>query len=180
LEFYQAEGSTTALKRLQVALAFDVEAAQDIIENLRMVLNSDPRAPRIRFVVIDTITPLLSPLLNAISAQGHAIMASFMQQLRSLAQTFSLVVFVINDNTFCNPSNPDSAFLTTNRKPALGPSFPFLSDSTLWLSKYSDNIANVSGTDKFTTHIAEVFRSKSERSRTWCTFKIQNGIMLDL
>ena len=42
---------------------------------------------------------------------------------------------VINSSTALKSSNPSSLFATTNRKPALGPSFTFLTDATLWLTR---------------------------------------------
>ncbi|CCM03090.1 uncharacterized protein FIBRA_05210 [Fibroporia radiculosa] len=172
------QGVGTVLDRLQIALAFDVETTQEVLEQLRFSLSSDPPVPPIvRCVVIDSITPLLGPLLSAISSQGipsdfsalhatskfprftgHAIMTTFMRQLRALADTFSLTILVINSSSRSLPCNPDSAFLSTVRKPALGPSFTFLTDTTLWLSK---DLADSSNADEeATTHVAEIFRSK--------------------
>lgn len=61
---------------------------------------------------------------------------------------------VVNTSTKCTPHNPDSVFASTDRKPALGPSFTFLTDTTLWLAKRG------SAEDGSATHVAEVFRSR--------------------
>jgi RAD51-like protein 3 len=55
---------------------------------------NSPSAARIRIIVIDSITPLLGPMLSAVSSQGHAIMTTFMRQLRALSQAFELCIFV--------------------------------------------------------------------------------------
>ncbi|TDL25573.1 P-loop containing nucleoside triphosphate hydrolase protein [Rickenella mellea] len=175
------------LDRLQVSLAFDVEAAHDILESLRLTLNSEER-PHARVLVIDAITPLLGPHLNAVSAQGHAIMTTFMRHLRAFAQTYHTLIVVTNNATASQTSNPASAFASTTLKPALGPSFAFLTDATLWLARASDVLSPSSNTgnrsahppatnDDENVHIAEVFRSRSSISRKWWTFQIAEGLI---
>jgi hypothetical protein len=70
---------------------------------------------------------------------------------------------IINNTTACNPSNSNSIFATTVKKPALGPSFSFLTDATLWLSTHSPTaVENAPEDDDGSTiHVAEVFRSKT-------------------
>jgi len=48
------------MERLQVALAFDTESVYDILDTIDSSM---------KFVVIDTITPLLSPNLSAVSSE---------------------------------------------------------------------------------------------------------------
>lgn len=71
------QAAHTVLERLQVSLAFDIEAVHDVLENLRQSLSSrdsDGDVPATRCVVIDSITPLLGPMLSATSSQGmHTI-----------------------------------------------------------------------------------------------------------
>jgi len=101
-----------ALTRLRVSVAFDIQTAYEIFDSLGLSTNSavnnashhfsetstDPAAQTmftsIRCIVIDPITPLLSPHLSAASAQGHALMTAFMRHLKALAIRFNLVVFV--------------------------------------------------------------------------------------
>ncbi|KIK99168.1 hypothetical protein PAXRUDRAFT_823068 [Paxillus rubicundulus Ve08.2h10] len=168
------EGSATALERLQVSLVLNIESAQAVLEDLRYSLAVSALEPRVYLVVIDTVTPLLGPSLSAISSHGHAMMTAFMQHLRTLARTYSLTFLVMNNTAASTPHNPISAFSSTSRKPALGPSFMFLTDCTLWLANHgaADNAEAGS-----TTHVAEVFRSRTTRSRTWCAFKIQQGLL---
>ncbi|KDQ57033.1 hypothetical protein JAAARDRAFT_58515 [Jaapia argillacea MUCL 33604] len=155
---FDQETSSTVLERLQVSLVFDIEAVHDVLEELRSKLSSETPISTgvvVRYVVIDAITPLLAPLLSAVSSQGHAIMTTFMRQLSVLTETFSLVIIIINTTSASLPTNPHSAFPTTTKKPALGPSYTYLSDATLWLAK-SNEIAE----DGCPTHVIEVFRSR--------------------
>jgi hypothetical protein len=53
-------------------------------------------------------------------------------------------------------SNPLSNFVTTKRKPALGPTFSALVDATLWLAR-----ADQVGADGREMYVAEVFKSRN-------------------
>ncbi|KAI0741913.1 P-loop containing nucleoside triphosphate hydrolase protein [Daedaleopsis nitida] len=184
--------ASTALERLQVSLAFDIEAVHDVLESVRQSFSAATAtqasahgpvasAAVTRCIVIDTITALLGPMLSATSSQGHAIMTTFMRQLRSYADAFCLTVIVVNGSTRIGPRNPDSknaeAVFETDRKPALGPSFTFMTDATLWLSLRELREGESEDSDS-TIHVAEVFRSRSTRSRTWAQFKITNGLLV--
>lgn len=112
---------------------------------------------------------------------GHAIMTSFMRQLRSLARTYSLSILVrgktftrayshlnllkvLNGTSASAPHNPQSAFLTTTRKPALGPTFTFMTDATLWLAKRHQHPGGTGGLaaqESGDNYVAELFRSRT-------------------
>lgn len=65
--------SPTILERLQVSLAFDIEAVHEVLETLRQTLSSRSsysELPTTRCIVIDSITPLLGSMLSATSSQG--------------------------------------------------------------------------------------------------------------
>ncbi|KAF4598443.1 hypothetical protein EYR38_006845 [Pleurotus pulmonarius] len=119
---HSGQGVATALERLHLSLAFDLDSAYQVL----------PSVHHPSCIVIDSITPLLGPTLSAVSAQGHALMVGFMRHLRAIAQSSNASVLVINNSTSNgnNQHNPN-AVLPTTRKPALGPSFPFLTDATL-------------------------------------------------
>ena len=89
--------AATALERLQVSLAFDIDAAHEVLDTLRRELTTHafetsggggeqpaeppsawddpppPPRPATRIVVIDTVTALLAPLLSSTSSQGECI-----------------------------------------------------------------------------------------------------------
>ena len=74
-----------------------------------------------------------------------------------------MIMQVINSSTNLGqrnpkPRNPDAVF-EIRRKPALGPSFTFMTDATLWLSKrrpHPDDKVD----DGSTLHTVEVMRSR--------------------
>ncbi|KAF9466479.1 P-loop containing nucleoside triphosphate hydrolase protein [Collybia nuda] len=168
LNSFDLETPTTALERLQVSLVFDIDAAHELLDNLSSSFDVGKSRHQIRCIVVDTITPLLGPLLTAVSAQGHATMTSFMRRLKDLAQKYMLAIFVINNATISHLGNV--------RKPALGPSFAFMTDATIWLCRYegSENDNDETGS----VYVAEVLRSKTTRSGTRCSFKIDRGKLL--
>ncbi|KAH7924065.1 P-loop containing nucleoside triphosphate hydrolase protein [Leucogyrophana mollusca] len=173
---YHGGGAETALERLQVSFVFNIEAAHDTLEELRGTLTghtSPDSEAKFCCVVIDTVTSLFAGTLSAVSSHGHAVMTTFMYHLRALAQTHALTFLVINGTSAAAPYNPSSAFASTVRKPALGPSFTFLTDCTLWLA----TCKGASTDEEDSIHVAEVFRSRTTRSKTWCTFKIRHGVL---
>ncbi|KAI0351774.1 P-loop containing nucleoside triphosphate hydrolase protein [Trametes cingulata] len=174
------EVSPAILERLQVSLAFDIEVVHELLESLRQTMSSreaSNQSPHTRLVVIDSITPLLGPMLSATSSQGHAVMTTFMRQLRAFADSFSLTVIVINTATKILPRNSEAVFETA-RKPALGPSFTFMADATLWLSHRPE--AESEEDQETTVHVAEVLRSRISRSKTWARFKVRRGLLVSM
>ncbi|KAF8211447.1 P-loop containing nucleoside triphosphate hydrolase protein [Mycena galopus ATCC 62051] len=182
LELCDPPGASLALERLQVCVAFEVDAVHEVLEELRLSLGvSTPPQCRTRAIVLDTVTPLFGPLLSPVSSQGHAIMTGSMRQLRAFAQFLSLTVFVVNDSAAFTPFVPGSSSNNSKiRKPALGPSFTFLTDATLWLALCGDD-ADLHGQDagiECTKHVAQVYRSKVTVSQVCRTFKIRQGVLL--
>ncbi|KAG9315058.1 P-loop containing nucleoside triphosphate hydrolase protein [Chiua virens] len=177
---FHGEGSSTVLERLRVSVVLNIEAAHILLEHLEASLNvtqghqSNPvSVSRIRLVVIDSVTPLLAPPLSAVSSQGHAIMTTFMQHLRTLARSYYLAFLVsictfhiifsdaleVVNNTSASPlHNSLSVFPSTTRKPALGPSFTFLTDCTIWLARREDMMDAEAGESM---HAVEIFKSRA-------------------
>ncbi|KZP27338.1 P-loop containing nucleoside triphosphate hydrolase protein [Athelia psychrophila] len=182
IDLHAGQAQSTAMHRLQISLVFDIESAHDIIDALSSSLSTASPGARIRILVIDSITPLLGPALSFVSSQGHAVMVTFMGQLRALARAYGLAAQVINNATSTAPAarNQNSAFGGTAAKPALGPSFTFLTDATIWIARFIDRKHDTEdAADRGMLHIVEIFRSKSTRSRTWCALQIRDGLLLD-
>ncbi|EIW84090.1 hypothetical protein CONPUDRAFT_142527, partial [Coniophora puteana RWD-64-598 SS2] len=116
LQYYSGEKSSSALARLEVATALNTDAAIEILESMRPRYSASPNS-RLCCVVIDTITRLLGPNLSAASPQGHAIMASFMHHLRTLAREHELTFLVINDtaSSFPKGNTPSTSGLAPRK-----------------------------------------------------------------
>ncbi|KLO17247.1 hypothetical protein SCHPADRAFT_994554 [Schizopora paradoxa] len=179
----------SVLARLRVSLAFDLDSASTALEEIKHV-HSDLWP---RLVVIDSITSLLSSSLSSVTSQGHALMTIFMRSLQDVAANYSLIVLVLNKAASTQPphSSP-SVFAATKLKPALGPTFSFLTDTTLWLSRGADvlniqapnsrghgsSLANTRGGDAAEELlIAEVLRSRSSTSRAWWPIVVKDGVL---
>lgn len=118
-------------------------------------------------------------------------MTTFMRQLGAFANSYSLTIIVsrpfssppidpkvtlpathqvINNSTRMGPrntgsANPEAVF-ESDRKPALGPSFTFMTDTTLWLSRRPPGEQQEEGA---MVHVAEVFRSRNTVRWILCT-----------
>ncbi|KAI0805946.1 P-loop containing nucleoside triphosphate hydrolase protein [Irpex lacteus] len=172
------------LLRLQLSLAFDVYAIQEILDALKSGFSPQGQMHKVRYMVMDSITPIFRPLLSIVSSQGHAMMTSFMQQLRWLADTHSMTILVLNATSSAVPQNSRSASTTNLRKPALGPSFAYMTDATLWLSTSLQRSSATEDADNMDedqhevrVHVAEVLRSKYTASKTHCSFRINDGVL---
>jgi len=182
---HSGPASATMLDRVHVSLAFEVETAYEVLGNLHATLssNSELACGRPHIVVVDTVTALISPLLTAVSSEGHATMVDFMRMLHTLAQVHGLAILVLNDGTNCLPANPMSVFPTTTRKPALGPSFAFLTDATLWLAHPPEDLdlsfieTGILSEQNTELRVAEAFRSRFSTSSTWCLFRLREGLV---
>ncbi|CAE6464130.1 unnamed protein product [Rhizoctonia solani] len=160
--------TTSVLSRLQVILAFEMDEFQNALDSIEASLAEAPDAS-LRYITIDPITPLLAGQITGSSSQGHATMTGVMRQLARIAEDHKLTVLALNKTANSLTRNPLSAFPKTTAKPALGPTFTFLSHATIWLS--TSRKQNGEGQ----THILEVFRSRVGPAYRWCTFDIQDG-----
>lgn len=168
LRYLLTQAPLAALERLQVSLAFELEVARGILEELNQLGN-------LRYIVIDTVTSLLSPLLSAGSSQGHAMMSEFMCNLRTLSQSCGITVLVINSTTSIDPTGTAP---WTGRKPALGPSFAFMTDATLWFSSQAGTTKE--SHDDATLHTIEIRKARSMASGSQHTFRLRNNIISSL
>ncbi|EAU85550.2 hypothetical protein CC1G_06263 [Coprinopsis cinerea okayama7 len=130
----QGSGSTSpqsVLERLLVSLAFDLETLHAILDELFVPGSTG----QLKYLVIDSITPLLGPFLTGITAHGHAMMTDFMRRLRCISSSDGVTVLVVNSATLKQGVDGTIPSGQIERKPALGPSFTFMTDTTLWLSE---------------------------------------------
>ncbi|XP_006459252.1 hypothetical protein AGABI2DRAFT_66758 [Agaricus bisporus var. bisporus H97] len=133
LKQFGLDKENNCLERIHVSLALEVEQLYDILDGLATSL--EVRCPNgisaTGYLVVDNVTALYGPLLSVASSQGHALMVDLMRRLRIISQTHLITVIV------CLSANYIYETVTTSlvhRKPALGPSFTFLTDATLWMS----------------------------------------------
>ncbi|KAF9000671.1 P-loop containing nucleoside triphosphate hydrolase protein [Cyathus striatus] len=162
------------MERLEVAVAFDIEEAYNVLETWFSPFNSKRDYQFLQHcVVIDTVTSLLGPILSPVSSQGHAIMVDFMYRLRELSGISSARVLAINRTAM--ERNVRGAVILAKRKPALGPSFTYLTDVTLWLSQVKDSVKTE--VNQGSVCIANIYRSRTTVTGFSYRFTIEHGVV---
>ena len=159
--------------------------------NLDGLQGSGPDSGRIGMIIIDTITNVVSAMMVKSQIQGQALLASFMRSLHHLTSRYHICTILTNAAVGKNVStNPEyqhgpredvSIFSSTMGKPALGKSFTFLIDTSVFLStvpKTSDdaNIAFGGGGEAPSYQkalILEVLKDRcGAREGRWAAFEI--------
>ena len=163
--------------------------------DLNILPGSDPESGRIGMVILDTITNVVSAMMSKSQVQGQALLASFMRSLHHLTSRYHVCTILTNAAVSSTSSkNADyqhgpredvSIFASTMGKPALGKSFPFLIDTSLFLStvpKTSDDarIAFGDGGEPYQKSlILEVLKDRcGTREGRWAAFEIAAEVRL--
>ncbi|PVF99532.1 P-loop containing nucleoside triphosphate hydrolase protein [Serendipita vermifera] len=172
------EGYADPLTRLQVSAATDLAATYDVLEKMEAQLKETGYGvERVKLVVFDPVTPLLGPNLSATSSKGHALMASFMRHLSSLAKQYGLLIFLINTATRVRVPPPEAGEPVPKPayKPSLGPSFSHMTDMSLFMSSIGSN--DRSG--RSTRFALRVLKSRESNAGIRCYFGIRNDAIIE-
>ena len=151
----------------------------------------------IGMIIIDSITNVVSAMMVKSQVQGQALLASFMRSLQHLTSRCHVCTILTNAAVGKNPSrNPSyqhgpredvSIFSSTMGKPALGKTFTFLIDTSVFLStvpKTSDDaFIAFGGGEKVPSYqkalIFEVLRDRcGNREGRWAAFEIAAEVKL--
>lgn len=163
--------------------------------DLGVLHGSDPGSGRIGMVILDTITNVVSAMMSKSQVQGQALLASFMRSFHHLTSRHHICTILTNAAVSRTSSkNPDyqhgpredaSIFSSTMGKPALGKTFPFLIDTSLFLSsvpKTSDDARIAFGDDGEPYQkslILEVLKDRcGTREGRWAAFEIAAEVRL--
>lgn len=155
----------------------------------------DPGSGRIGMVILDTITNVVSAMMSKSQVQGQALLASFMRTLHHLTSRHHVCTILTNAAVSSTstknadyqhgPREDASIFASTMGKPALGKTFPFLIDTSLFLStvpKTSDD-ARIAFGDEGKSYqkslILEVLKDRcGTREGRWAAFEIAAEVRL--
>ena len=101
-------------------------------------------AGQVGLIIVDSITNVVSPLMAKSQTQGHALLASFMRSLHFLTSRHHICTILTNAAVGLNassnqaykrrPEDNVSVFSSTIGKPALGKTFTYLIDTSIFLS----------------------------------------------
>ena len=163
--------------------------------DLGILHGSDHGSGRIGMVILDTITNVVSAMMSKSQVQGQALLANFMRSLHHLTSRNHICTILTNAAVSRTSSkNPDyqhgpredaSIFAATMGKPALGKTFPFLIDTSLFLSivPKTSNDARIAFGDGGESYqkslILEVLKDRcGTREGRWAAFEIAAGVRL--
>ena len=152
---------------------------------------SEPHSGSVGMIIFDTITNVVSAMIAKSQVQGQALLASFMRSLHHLTSRHHICTILTNAAVSRNSSrNPEyqhgprddvSIFSSTMGKPALGKTFTYLIDTSIFLStvpKTSDDatiaFGDGGGVSSYETAlILEVLKDRcGTREGRWAAFEI--------
>lgn len=150
---------------------------------------------RVGMLIIDTITNVVGSVMSKSQIQGQALLTSFMHSLHHLTHRYHICTLLVNAavglNSSSNPKyarRPEehvSIFSSTLGKPALGKTFTFLVDTSIFMSAVprtskDATIAIGSSGDYFQkTFILEILKDRQgSREGRWAAFEIADGVKL--
>ncbi|EJD52954.1 P-loop containing nucleoside triphosphate hydrolase protein [Auricularia subglabra TFB-10046 SS5] len=167
----QPEVVASVTERVQIVHARDLAATYDALGSLGP--SEAMATPRV--VVIDGITELLLPGLNAKHAHGNALMTTFVRYLATLARTNRFTALVINSSV---PSDvPLSVFPGANTVSQLGVTFAYLTAGTLWLNDARAAFAqNIPVSENTRLLAVELLRSNHASPGRWELVKLSSGV----
>lgn len=159
--------------------------------------DSDRHRSPIGMMIVDTITNIVSAMMAKSQIQGQALLASFMRSLHHLTSRHYFCTILTNAAVGMNPSNnPEyqhgprenvSIFSSTMGKPALGKTFTFLIDTSIFLSavpKTSDDAMIAFGGGKEASSyqkalILEILKDRcGTREGRWAAFEIAADVKI--
>ncbi|CCJ28880.1 unnamed protein product [Pneumocystis jirovecii] len=130
------------LERVGIVRAFDIWGIIDGVNEFQYLvnksMNSDDLIPGV--IVIDNITNPLSLLMQREQIKGHSIMNLLIRNLYTIfSQNRKILVLLINFTVKSHSTN-FSSFSSTELKPALGVTWPYLSDLEILITKAPNNV----------------------------------------
>ncbi|CAF9938367.1 MAG: hypothetical protein ALECFALPRED_007621 [Alectoria fallacina] len=161
------------------------------------IQDSDRQRGSIGMIIIDTITNIVSAMMAKSQIQGQALLANFMRSLHHLTFRHHICTILTNAAVGMNPSNnPEyqhgpredvSIFSSTLGRPALGKTFTFLIDTSIFLSavpKTSDDATIAFGDGKEASSyqkalILEILKDRcGTREGRWAAFEIAPDVKI--
>ncbi|KAG5519366.1 hypothetical protein PMAC_001992 [Pneumocystis sp. 'macacae'] len=130
------------LERVGIVRAFDIWGIIDGVNEFHHLvnksINNHDLTPGI--IVIDNITNPLSSLMQREQVKGHSIMSLLIRNLYAIfSQNRKILVLLINFTVKSRSIN-FSSFSSTELKPALGVTWPYLSDLEILITRAPNNV----------------------------------------
>ncbi|XP_024535226.1 DNA repair protein RAD51 homolog 4 isoform X2 [Selaginella moellendorffii] len=119
-----------AMRRIFCFKVYDVHGLLEVLHSLYDPASSFPGPVHLRLVIVDCLASVLSPILGGNNAQGHTLMMSVAQILKSIAINRNICVLITNNTVAAEDEE---------LKPALGESWKSVPHVRLMLAKDHDN-----------------------------------------
>ncbi|CAN8305966.1 unnamed protein product [Cochlearia groenlandica] len=121
------------LSRISCHMVYDIYAMFDTLQGLEVTLRSQTNVDeyRLRLLVVDSISSLITPILGGSGSQGRALMVAAGYLLKKLAHEHNIAVLVTNHTV--------SAGEGGKTKPALGETWKSIPHVRLMLSRDHKN-----------------------------------------
>ena len=190
----QAEGQSR--RRSEIGDSED-EDEDDVVDEIEVPHLEGKANRNVGIIIIDTMTNVVSAMVTRNQIQGQALLASLMRSLSHLTARNSLCTILTNTAVGINSSkNPDyqrrpeehvSVFASTLGKPALGKTFTYLIDTSVFLSSVPKTSADAMavygeqlGPESWQRAlIIEVMKDRcGGREGRWAAFEIASSVKL--
>jgi len=157
LELYREAAATNqnspnelqALSRIRIHRLYSIQNVLKCLDNVRIELEQQESlfSQQLRFIVIDSVAALISPIIGGLSREGHYFMNALSRSLKSLASDFGIAVLITNQTVSnmkdkmrsVNSHNSPQHTLRldweafSDSKPALGESWSYVADMRLMM-----------------------------------------------
>ncbi len=170
------QGDSNMLDRIQIMRTLDiwgvVEAIQEITSSFALPLaltqssaaQEARRDSQIGIILIDTIANPLGLVMARGQSQGHDLMVSFMRELTLLNRHHGVCVILVNTVVKTNIPFEGSAFADVKIKPALGQTWRYLLDFSLFIHPVPEGSTRLEGKRGY---IVEVIKSSDGFVGDW-------------
>ncbi|CAG8637623.1 5675_t:CDS:2 [Paraglomus brasilianum] len=118
---------------------------------------------RLKLIVIDSVSAVLSGLVQTSHSQGYSLMMTLTQMLQHMARTYNILILTVKTL---------SAFSAVDTKPALGTTWTHLPSLQLYLSRCADEERVYTNRDgegiTVQPRVCEVLRARTGVMGLWC------------
>jgi len=125
-----AQDTVRFLNHIECFKCFDVFSLIGVLCGIEECLKQKdiPYYRNLKFIVIDSLGALISPILGGKQTQGHALMINIARTMKAIAKEHH-IAFVVTNHTVTFKTNKDN-----NLRPALGESWSFVPNTRLILA----------------------------------------------
>ncbi|CAG8511331.1 1280_t:CDS:2 [Paraglomus occultum] len=127
---------------------------------------------QLKLIVIDSVSAVLSGLLQTSHSQGYSLMMTLAQMLQHMARMYNILILTVTSCVSSQTVKTLSAFPAVDTKPALGTTWTHLPSLQLYLSRCADEERVYTNRDgegiTVQPRVCEVLRARTGVMGLWC------------